>query len=187
MWGPERPPPPHFLTQGALSPHSPLRPLLLRQWGCGMVLGRGRRPEGRTEDTEDEVPARLLAARCPHLSSPGKPGAWALPRQDSSFLFLLASMAHLKTSHKTHHPHQPSHTHLHLTHQHMSSTHGSTVTRDTHSAPLREWAQQHQHTATQLTHTSPSSGTRQRAHAHVHTGCLLRLTDSYTHVCTSLG
>lgn len=71
-----------------------------------MVLRRGRRPEGWTEDTEDEVPARLLAARCPHASSPGKPGAWALPRQDSSFLFLLASMAHLII-----HPHTRPTTH----------------------------------------------------------------------------
>lgn len=57
--------------------HSPLRPLVLGQWDCGMILGRCRRPKRRQEDGDKALPASQLPSSCPHIR---KPDTQALPQ-----------------------------------------------------------------------------------------------------------
>lgn len=74
--------PPLFLTLKALSPrspHSPLRPLLLGQWGCGMVLGRGQRPEGEREGRGRRRLGQGSCEPAARFALFGKPGLGSVP------------------------------------------------------------------------------------------------------------
>lgn len=67
--------------------HSPLRPLVLGQWGCGMILGRGRRPKRGQEDGDKALPASQLPSSCPHQEArhPGSVPARFLPSLSSQY------------------------------------------------------------------------------------------------------